>query len=64
MTKIYEILKLNLEEDIKSVIDIEDRSEAEVNPTTLSCQIKPDKWRYETLLPQVGQIPVQVANSF
>jgi protein-arginine kinase activator protein McsA len=30
MTKIHEILKLNLEEDIKSVIDIEDRSEAEV----------------------------------
>jgi len=30
MTKIHEILKLDLEEDIKNVIDIEDRSEAEV----------------------------------
>ena len=30
MTKIHEILKLNLEEDIKSVIDLEDRSETEV----------------------------------
>jgi len=30
MPQIYEILKLNLEEDIKNVIDIEDRSEAEV----------------------------------
>ena len=30
MTQIHEILKLNLEEDIKNVIDIEDRSEAEV----------------------------------
>ncbi len=30
MTKIHEILKLNLEEDIKNVIDLEDRSEAEV----------------------------------
>lgn len=30
MAKIHEILKLNLEEDIKNVIDLEDRSEAEV----------------------------------
>ncbi|MDM8554029.1 hypothetical protein QUF75_04795 [Desulfococcaceae bacterium HSG7] len=30
MPQIHEILKLNLEEDIKNVIDIEDRSEAEV----------------------------------
>lgn len=30
MTKIHEILELNLEEDIKNVIDIEDRSETEV----------------------------------
>jgi len=30
MTKIYEILELDLEEDIKNVIDLEDRSEAEV----------------------------------
>jgi len=30
MTKIHEILELNLEEDIKNVIDLEDRSETEV----------------------------------
>lgn len=30
MTKIHEILELNLEEDIKNVIDLEDHSETEV----------------------------------
>ena len=30
MTKIHQILELNLEEDIKNVIDLEDRSETEV----------------------------------